>query len=48
VKQRLEPLGMTIPPAPNSPETYLAAMTKEAAHQAELAKLAGGKVPASH
>jgi len=48
VKERLEPLGMTIPPAPNSPEAYLAYMTKEAAHQAELAKLAGGKVPASH
>jgi tripartite-type tricarboxylate transporter receptor subunit TctC len=48
VKQRLEPLGMTIPPAPNSPDAYLAHMTKEAAHQADLAKLAGGKVPPSH
>jgi tripartite-type tricarboxylate transporter receptor subunit TctC len=48
VKQKLAPLGMTVPSAPNSPEDYLAYMTKEAAHQAELAKLAGGKVPESH
>jgi tripartite-type tricarboxylate transporter receptor subunit TctC len=48
VKDKLEPLGMTIPPAPNSPEAYIAYMTKEAAHQAELAKLAGGKVSESH
>jgi tripartite-type tricarboxylate transporter receptor subunit TctC len=48
VKQKLEPLGMTIPPAPNSPDAYIAYMTKEAAHQAELAKLAGGKVSESH
>ena len=48
VKQKLAPLGMTVPPAPNSPEDYLAYITKEAAHQAELAKLAGGKLPESH
>jgi tripartite-type tricarboxylate transporter receptor subunit TctC len=45
VKQKLEPLGMTVPPQPNGPADYIAYMTKEAAHQAELAKLAGGKIP---
>jgi tripartite-type tricarboxylate transporter receptor subunit TctC len=45
VKQKLGPLGMTVPPQPNSPADYIAYMTKEAAHQAELAKLAGGKAP---
>jgi tripartite-type tricarboxylate transporter receptor subunit TctC len=48
VKQKFEPLGMTIPSTPNSPEAYIAYMTKEAAHQAELAKLAGGKIPQAH
>ncbi len=41
VRDRLEPLGMTIPPAPNSPEAYGKYMAHEAARQAALAKLAG-------
>jgi tripartite-type tricarboxylate transporter receptor subunit TctC len=38
---RVEPLGMTIPEKPNTPEAYGQYMAKEAAHQAELANLSG-------
>jgi tripartite-type tricarboxylate transporter receptor subunit TctC len=41
VRDRLEPLGMTIPPAPNSAEGYGKYMAAEAAHQKDLAKLTG-------
>ncbi|HEY6832197.1 MAG TPA: tripartite tricarboxylate transporter substrate binding protein [Pseudolabrys sp.] len=40
-RSRVEPLGMTIPEKPNTPEAYGQYMAKEAAHQAELAKLSG-------
>jgi tripartite-type tricarboxylate transporter receptor subunit TctC len=40
-RNRVEPLGMTIPEKPNAPESYGRYMAKEAAHQAELAKLSG-------
>lgn len=39
VRDRLEPLGMTIPTAPNTPEAYGHYLAEEAKHQAELAKL---------
>jgi tripartite-type tricarboxylate transporter receptor subunit TctC len=39
VRDRLEPLGMTIPTAPNTPEAYGKYLAEEAKHQAELAKL---------
>lgn len=39
-KQRMEPLGMTIP-ADNTPEQFAAFMRRETARQAEFAKLAG-------
>lgn len=39
-KQRMEPLGMTIP-ADNRPEQFAAFMRRETARQAEFAKLAG-------
>jgi len=41
VRERLEPLGMMIPSAPNSPEAYGAYLAQEAAYQGELAKLTG-------
>lgn len=41
VRERLEPLGMTIPEAPNTPEDYGKYMAQEAARQAELSKLTG-------
>jgi tripartite-type tricarboxylate transporter receptor subunit TctC len=41
VRERLEPLGMSMPAAPNSPEAYGKHMAEEAKHQAELAKLTG-------
>jgi hypothetical protein len=40
VRQKVEPLGMTIPPGPGNAETYVARMTNEVAHQAELRRLA--------
>ncbi len=40
-RQRLEPLGMTVPAQPNTPESYGAFLAKETAYQAELAKLTG-------
>jgi tripartite-type tricarboxylate transporter receptor subunit TctC len=40
-RSRVEPLGMTIPEKPNTPEAYGQYMAKEAAHQADLAKLSG-------
>jgi tripartite-type tricarboxylate transporter receptor subunit TctC len=39
VRERLEPLGMTLPAGSNSAEDYGAYMAQEAAHQGELAKL---------
>jgi tripartite-type tricarboxylate transporter receptor subunit TctC len=41
VRDRLEPLGMSIPAAPNSAEEYGKYMAHEAARQKELAKLTG-------
>ncbi len=41
VRDRLEPLGMSMPAAPNSAEAYGKYMAAEAKHQAELAKLTG-------
>ena len=41
VRERLEPLGMSIPAAPNSAEAYGKYMAEEAKRQAELAKLTG-------
>jgi tripartite-type tricarboxylate transporter receptor subunit TctC len=41
VRERLEPLGMTIPAASNTAEAYGAYMAQEAARQGELAKLTG-------
>jgi len=41
VRERLEPLGMMIPPAPNSGDAYGTYMAQEAAYQGELAKLTG-------
>lgn len=40
-RKRLEPLGMTMPAQPNTPESYGAFLAKETAYQAELAKLTG-------
>jgi tripartite-type tricarboxylate transporter receptor subunit TctC len=40
-RARIEPLGMTIPPQPNTPEAYGEFMAKQAAYQGELAKLTG-------
>jgi tripartite-type tricarboxylate transporter receptor subunit TctC len=41
-RQRLEPLGMTVPaPADNTPDKFADFMRKEIARQAELAKLSG-------
>jgi len=41
VRERLEPLGMTMPAALNTTEAYGKYMADEAKHQAELAKLTG-------
>jgi tripartite-type tricarboxylate transporter receptor subunit TctC len=41
VRDRLEPLGMSIPAAPNSAEDYGKYMVQEAARQRDLAKLSG-------
>lgn len=41
VRERLEPLGMAIPSAPNTAGAYGTYMAQEAAHQGELAKLTG-------
>ncbi len=40
-RKRLEPLGMTVPAQPNTPESYGQFLAKETAYQAELAKLTG-------
>jgi tripartite-type tricarboxylate transporter receptor subunit TctC len=40
-RNRVEPLGMTVPEKPNTPEAYGQYMANEAAHQADLAKLSG-------
>src|SRR5262245_29062540 len=41
-RQRLDPLGMTVPdPGANTPESFAAFMRREIARQAELAKLSG-------
>src|SRR5262245_7819983 len=41
-RQRLDPLGMTVPdPGENTPESFAAFMRREIARQAELAKLSG-------
>jgi tripartite-type tricarboxylate transporter receptor subunit TctC len=45
VRDRLEPLGMSMPAAPNSAEAYGRYMADEAKHQAELAKLTGHALP---
>jgi tripartite-type tricarboxylate transporter receptor subunit TctC len=41
IRDRIEPLGMSIPDAPNSADAYGKYMAHEAARQAELAKLTG-------
>ena len=40
-RKLIEPLGMTVPSQPNTPETYAKFLTVETAFQAELAKLSG-------
>ena len=43
-RKRLEPLGMTAPEGPNTPEEFTEFLRKETERQAELAKLSGRKV----
>ena len=40
-RSRIEPLGITLPPQPNTPAAYGHYMAQEAAHQKELAKISG-------
>lgn len=40
-QKRIEPLGMTVPAQPNTPETYQAFLAEATAYQGELAKLSG-------
>lgn len=42
--QKLEPFGMTVPPQPNTPESYGEFIAKQIAYQRELAKLSGHNV----
>ena len=41
--EKLAPFGMTVPPQPNTPETYGEFIAKQTAYQGELAKLSGHK-----
>jgi tripartite-type tricarboxylate transporter receptor subunit TctC len=41
VRQRLDPLGLSVPAGPNTPEAFTAFMKEETARQATLAKLTG-------